>query len=1003
MLIRFLWIYSWLVLAPALAGEARAADVSPPNVHPHKLVLELSPGTPRPGHGHVERPNARPERLSSSGIAALDAVHARYQPLVFEPLFPTAVPPPFGSDDEDLTRFYVIELPATAILSDALADYAAVPGVASAEPVPVAGLSYVPNDPRVADQWQLGQPNDRDSDVFEAWDLVRGDSSIVIAILDTGVLYSHEDMGGSAPPYTDGNIAHNWIEMGGVAGVDDDANGFVDDFRGWDFVTAGAGVPGEDVSGADNNPIDFAGHGTYCAGMASARTDNGVGIAGTGFRARILPLRIGYKDAASSPGQIDMSWAAQAIVYAANNGAHVINCSWESYSLSALGSAVTYALSRGVTIVVAAGNANTETPSQNYLASRGDCIDVGAIDSNDVRAGFSNFGTWVDVSAAGLSVTSTWGGASVASYLTSSGTSVAAPFVAGAVGLYQAYRKSLGLPLATPTENRLRVRDTGDNIDALNPSYAGRMGTRVNVHRLLTDPYTLSWENVGTGGFTTSPAIADLDGDGQAEVIIGGSDQRVIAVTGAQGDTLPGFPVLLTGAIYSNPATWDVDLDGLPEILVGTTEGLLYAIKGNGTMAPGYPIVLSGDLRAGPAIADIDRAHPGLELAIGSSDGKLWVLDRTGAIRPGWPQQARSGIYAVPALHDFDGDGGAEVVVGSLDSTLYGFHGDGTPMAGWPITLPNRIESSAAIGDVDHDGAADIIVGCNDQNVYGLRSNGTPMTGWPVSVMGAARSSPALADLAGNDGLLEVAIASDGMRLYVIDGGGNVVAGWPVTLGGRVSGGVIVADVDGDGALEVLAGTTDKKLNVYSESGQSKPGWPRLYDGVISGTPSVGDPDVDDRTEIIFGTSTRTLRAVDMGAGSWSSSPAPWPTLHRDYFRRGSTSALVVGVPVDDGMAGVRTLAFHAQPNPSVAPIRFVLRRPGSTPVDEARGSDGVRIYSVTGQKVRDLPITSSPGNDLVLNWDGTDEQGRRVATGLYFAHARWRGVEARLRLVRLR
>ncbi len=1003
MLAHFAWFLSFLLLFPTGAAAAWSADEPFPNVHPHKLILELTAGTPRPGLGRVQRSNALPERLSSSGIAALDAVHALYHPLVFEPLFPNAVPPPIGSNDEDLTRFYVVELPATAMLSDALADYAAVPGVAGAEPVPVVGLSFVPNDPRIVDQWQLGQPSDHDSDVFEAWDLVQGDTTIVIAILDTGVLYSHEDLGGSAPPHTAGNIAHNWIELGGIPGVDDDANGFVDDSRGWDFVTGGSGVPGEDVSGADNDPIDFAGHGTFCAGMASARTDNGVGIAGTGFRARILPLRVGYKDAATSPGQIDISWAAQAIVYAANNGAHVVNCSWENFSLSALRSAVTYALSRGVTIVVAAGNANTETPSQNYLASRGDCIDVGAIDRNDVRASFSNFGTWVDVSAAGLSVTSTWGSMSVPSYLTSSGTSVAAPFVAGAVGLYQAYRRSLGLPLATPAEIRLRVRDTGDNIDALNPSFAGRIGTRLNVHRMLTDPHALSWENVGTGAFTTSPAIADLDGDGEAEVVIGGGDQRVVAVNGAQGDTVPGFPVLLTGAINSNPAIWDVDLDGLPEILVGTTGGLLYAIRRNGAMAPGYPIVLSGDLRAGPAIADIDRANPGLELAIGSSDGKLWVLDRTGAIRPGWPRQARAGIYAVPALQDLDGDGGAEVVVGALDSALYVFHGDGTSMAGWPIAVPNRIESSAAIGDVDHDGAADIVVGCNDQKVYGLKSDGTAMTGWPVSVAGSVRSSPALADLAGNDGLLEVAIASDGLRLYVIDGGGNFVSGWPQTLGGGVSGSVIVADVDADGALDVLAGTSDRKLNVYSASGQPKPGWPRTYDGVISGTPSVGDPDLDDHTEIIFGTTTRTLRAVDMGAASWSSLPAPWPTLHRDYFRRGSTSSFVVGVPAADAVALARTLAFHAQPNPSAAPIRFVLRRAGAALIDDARDSDGVRIYSVAGQRVRNLPIPPGKGNDLVLNWDGTDEQGRRVATGLYFAHARWRGGEARLRLVRLR
>lgn len=473
-------------MVPALATPTPAFA---PHVHPRRLVLELAPGTPRPGLGQAQRSGAAPERLASSGIPALDAVHARYRPLACEPMFPHATSPAPGSNREDLTRFYLVELPENASLAQALADYGAVRGVAAAEAVPLVPVDYVPNDPMLGDQWQLGQPSDHDSDVFEAWDLVHGDSTIVIAILDTGVLYSHEDLGGTEAPYTAGNIAHNWIEMGGLPGVDDDGNGYVDDFRGWDFVTSGSGVAGEDVSGADNDPIDFAGHGTFCAGMASARTDNGLGIAGTGFGAKLLPLRIGYKDTPSSPGQIDLGYAAQAMVYAADNGANVINCSWESLTMSALISAANYAIGHGVTLCVAAGNANTESTGENYLARRGDCIDVAAIDRNDVRASFSNYGAWVDVSACGLSVTSTMGRMSVPSYLTSSGTSVAAPFVAGAVGLYQAYRRSLGLPLATPAEVRLRAHDTGDDIDALNPGYAGKLGTRINVLRMLTDPF----------------------------------------------------------------------------------------------------------------------------------------------------------------------------------------------------------------------------------------------------------------------------------------------------------------------------------------------------------------------------------------------------------------------------------------------------------------------------------------------------------------------------------
>ena len=118
----------------------------------------------------------------------------------------------------------------------ALADYAAQPGIVSAQAVAIMPVSYMPNDTNLGAQWQLGQASDHDSDVFEAWDVFRGDSTIVIAIVDTGVLYNHPDLGGSSAPYTAGNIWTNFAELNHTPGVDDDGNGLVDDVRGWDCV-----------------------------------------------------------------------------------------------------------------------------------------------------------------------------------------------------------------------------------------------------------------------------------------------------------------------------------------------------------------------------------------------------------------------------------------------------------------------------------------------------------------------------------------------------------------------------------------------------------------------------------------------------------------------------------------------------------------------------------------------------------------------------------------------
>ena len=141
-----------------------------------------------------------------------------------------------------------------------------------------------------------------------------------------------------------------------------------------------------------------------------------------------------------------------------------------------------------MTICVAAGNDNSSSQASNYLSTRGDCVDVAATDNTDQRAGFSNFGSWIDVAAAGQSVTSTYSNHYTPVYATGSGTSFASPFTAGAVALFQGYRKSQGKPLYNANRMLLRLRDTGDDIDGLNPAFQGALGSRLSVNRLLNDP-----------------------------------------------------------------------------------------------------------------------------------------------------------------------------------------------------------------------------------------------------------------------------------------------------------------------------------------------------------------------------------------------------------------------------------------------------------------------------------------------------------------------------------
>jgi serine protease len=277
--------------------------------------------------------------------------------------------------------------------------------VATATPDFRVSLTAVPNDTNYANQWALENRSDADIDASQAWDYGTS-SSVVVAVIDTGVDYTHVDLAA--------NIWTNTREIAGN-GVDDDRNGYTDDIRGWNFVND------------NNNPADDNGHGTHVAGTIGAVGNNG--ISGVAWSVKVMALKF-----LDSTGSGNLSDAVGAIDYARLNGAKVINASWGGGGFSsALQSAITRFQNAGGIFVAAAGNEganNATTPS--YPANYTNVISVAASTSTGALASFSNYGTNVDIVAPGQSILSTIPGNRYASY---SGTSMAAPHVAGALAL----------------------------------------------------------------------------------------------------------------------------------------------------------------------------------------------------------------------------------------------------------------------------------------------------------------------------------------------------------------------------------------------------------------------------------------------------------------------------------------------------------------------------------------------------------------------------------------
>jgi len=283
--------------------------------------------------------------------------------------------------------------------------------------------AIIPDDPKYEDLWNLEAIK-----MPEAWAIEKGSEDVAIAIIDGGIDYNHIDLQSKI-----------WINKGEIPdnGIDDDNNGYVDDFRGWDFADAPT-LPGRrDYTERDNDPLDETGHGTHVAGIAGAAVNNGVGVAGVAWNCKLMALRAGFSTIQGTFLQDDDVSAA--IVYAADNGAKVINMSWgDEVSAFVIRDAVNYAYSKGCVLAAATGN-NSKT-IVIYPAALKNVIAVAGSDGLGEVAHWSNSNAAVDIAAPGTRVLST---TINNEYRVLTGTSMATPHIAAVAALLFSKRPHL--------------------------------------------------------------------------------------------------------------------------------------------------------------------------------------------------------------------------------------------------------------------------------------------------------------------------------------------------------------------------------------------------------------------------------------------------------------------------------------------------------------------------------------------------------------------------------
>ena len=554
------------VLAAPNTVPAASALQSPVNIIP-----ETDPARFVPGHLLVKfRPGI--ELLVSSGKvqpndSELASVLEQVRVISAQRVFPDFTPQgersqtSLASTGVTLRQVYLLTIDSNVDILEAAARLSTNPRVIYAEPDYIAQAAEEPvtattsspvNDPLYSEQWGV-----RKVRTEEAWGLQKGNNLFSIAVIDSGLDLNHPDL-----------LTKLWTNSGEVVGngVDDDGNGYVDDAHGWDFLDDDAG------------PQDDSGHGTHIAGIAAAATDNAVGVAGIDQRAQIIPLKV--LDAGGSGSYSDV---AAAIYYAANKGADVINLSLGAYSPSqTLRDALAYAAQTAV-IVAAAGNDGRE--ASFYPAAYDDYVlAVAATTSSDLKASFSNYGGWVDLCAPGVDVYSTYWDDT---YAIASGSSVAAPFAAGAAALVKAQH-----PDWSPATIRLQLKNTTHSIDALNPSYAGKLGSG------LLDIYAALSTAGGPRLVVGSKTIVDSgDRDGIADagetisltVQLRNEWHSATAVHGVLSTTDPYVTMVTSAADYGDIASGE---------MVGNATPYVFQIAGPGSLPAGHVITFTLEVTA---------------------------------------------------------------------------------------------------------------------------------------------------------------------------------------------------------------------------------------------------------------------------------------------------------------------------------------------------------------------------------------------------------------------
>ncbi len=478
----------------------------------------------------------------------------------------------------------------------------------------------------------------------------------------------------------------------------------------------------------------------------------------------------------------------------------------------------------------------------------------------------------------------------------------------------------------------------------------------------------------------------------------------------------------------SAPMVYDFNHDGELDIMYLDVQGRAYYINSLGEDFGGWFTPPQQDIMRSAALGDLTGdGNP--EIVYTSRTGR--VLATTLAGVPVFDYNAGSQLLFTPVIATIDNSGTDKVLAHTLNGDLHAINPDGTPVPGFPVNLGSAYFTEIAAADLDGDGLMEIIAGTTNGNLHVLDGSGNPKPGFPVATFGsitgaptvldngrialgtntrllllssageilvsreipaAIASSPVLADISGDEALEIIFVTINGV-LHAVDQNGNDLSGFPLNIGAVCNTPPLIANLDADPVPEILVSSNINSVFAFNPDGSTLSGFPFItsYNGTTPGT--VCDLDQDGMLKLVSGYSTGV---VVMNLRRPNAGIMPWTTYRGSLKRQGSHAAASITPTSDPTLPALANQLLQNYPNPfnPSTTIAFQTARDG-----EAR----LAIFNLKGQLVRELSSGHLSQGDHRVVWDGRDDSGKSVASGLYLYRLQTRDASLTRRLLLLK